>query len=40
MDINLDLEDSQDVFLSFDSHAEDTEDIAEDQSPDMYDHHH
>ena len=34
------LEDAQDVFLSFDSHATDTDDIADDQSPDMYDHHH
>lgn len=34
------LEDTQDVFLAYDSHANDTDDIAEDLSPDMYDHHH
>tara|TARA_B110000305_G_C18978312_1_gene420443 strand:- start:234 stop:500 length:267 start_codon:yes stop_codon:yes gene_type:complete len=33
-------DDDTNVFLSYESHAGDTEDIADDQAPDMYDHHH
>jgi len=32
--------DEDDVFLAFNPHENDTEDIAEDVNPDMYDKHH
>lgn len=34
------LDDATDVMLFYSSHENDTDDIAEDVSPDMYDHHH